>query len=35
MRRITRVETTPPEGNLPPILDIEKSTAASTTSEVS
>lgn len=28
MRRITRVETTPPEGNLPPILDIEKSTAA-------
>src|SRR6266849_3651007 len=28
MRRITRVEATPPDGNLPPILDIEKSTAA-------
>lgn len=28
MRRITRVEATPSEGNLPPILDIEKSTAA-------
>ena len=28
MSRFTRVETTPPEGNLPPILDIVKSTAA-------
>jgi PAS domain S-box-containing protein len=28
MHRITRVEATPAEGNLPPILDIEKSTAA-------
>ncbi len=30
MRRITRVETIPPEGNLPALLDIEKSTAAPT-----
>jgi hypothetical protein len=28
MHRVTRVEATPAEGNLPPILDIEKSTAA-------
>ena len=28
MSRFTRVETTPAEGNLPPILDIVKSTAA-------
>ena len=27
MTHITRVESTPPEGNLPPILDIKKSTA--------
>ena len=25
MRSITRVETTPPEGSLPPILDITRS----------